>query len=108
VTGESRWRGLVALVRDAVEGASLAIERVHKEATRRSFDLLESIPPLAAPARGIHAIHDATVAGVHGAIRLVNGAVWGVVEVVGEAGAQLASPSGSGRKPVPPSTGRAS
>ncbi len=77
-----RWRGLAALVRDAALNASLAIERVHKETARRPFDVLERVPPLAAPVRGIHAIHDATVATVHGAIRLVSRAVAGTVDVV--------------------------
>ncbi len=75
MTTMDRWRGLVMLVADAVEHGSRAIERVHKETAQRPFGVLERIPPIALPAKAVHAIHDATVGGVHGAIRLVNRAV---------------------------------
>ncbi len=65
-----RWRGLAALVRDAVTAASTSIERVHLGTARRTFVVLEAVPPLALPARGVHAVHDATVAGVHRLVRL--------------------------------------
>ncbi len=77
-----KWRGLSALVTDAVRGASLAIERVHKRTADRPFGVVEQIPPLAGPARGIHAIHDATLATVHSAIRLVNRAVGTTLQTV--------------------------
>jgi hypothetical protein len=35
------------------------------------FDLLEAVPPIAVPVKVVHAIHDVSVAGVHGSIRLV-------------------------------------
>jgi len=46
-----RWRGLKALVVDAVENGSRAVQ---------------------VPVKGIREIHDTAVAGVHGMIRLVN------------------------------------
>ena len=67
-----RWRGLKALVQDGVEHGSRAVERVHLGIARRSFLILEAIPPIAVPAKGVHEIHDAVVANAHGMIRLVN------------------------------------
>jgi len=75
-----RWRGLAALVGDAVEHGSRAVERVQVDLARRPFALLEAIPPLAAPARVVHAVHDGTLAVTHGAIRLVSRAVVGVLD----------------------------
>ena len=77
-----RWRGLAAMVRDGVESAASAVEQVHLATAARPFDALERIPPLALPARGVRALHDATVAGVYGAIRLVTRAVGGTLDVV--------------------------
>lgn len=77
-----RWRGLTALVVDAVEHGSRAVERVQKEAARRPFEILEQIPPLQVPVKGIHEIHDTAVSGVHGMIRLVTKVVGGTVDVV--------------------------
>ncbi|HEY8038915.1 MAG TPA: hypothetical protein VIF15_03945 [Polyangiaceae bacterium] len=71
----ARWRGLAALVRDAIEHGSRAVERVQKETANRPFVVLEHIPPIAGPARAVHLVHDVTVSGVHGAVRLVNRAV---------------------------------
>jgi hypothetical protein len=70
-----KWRGLSTLITTAVRSASHAIERVHKRTADRPFEVIKMIPPLEAPARGIHAIHDATLATVHSTIRLVNRAV---------------------------------
>lgn len=77
-----RWRGLKALVVDAVEHGSRAVEHIQKETARRPFEILERIPPLQAPVKGIHTIHDTAVSGVHGMIRLVNKAVGGTLDVV--------------------------
>ena len=105
-----RWRGLKDLVQDAVEHGSRSVERLQKHAAKLPFDLLEQIPPIKAPVRGIRLIHDTTLSGVHGAIRLVNRAVGGAVDVVlflveqkarpgeapaGSAGATPDTPSGS-------------
>ncbi|WP_437547826.1 hypothetical protein WME95_48905 [Sorangium sp. So ce327] len=105
-----RWRGLKDLVQDAVDHGSRRVERIQKDAAKLPFDLLEQIPPIKAPVRGIRLIHDTTLSGVHGAIRLVNRAVGGAVDVVlflveqkarpgeapaGSAGATPDAPSGS-------------
>ena len=76
-----RWRGLGALVKDAVEHGSRAVERIQKETAARPFAILEMIPGIAAPALVVHVIHDATVSGVHGMVRLVNAAVGKTIDV---------------------------
>jgi hypothetical protein len=73
-----RWRGLKSLVIDAVDHGSRAVERIQMETAKVPFDILEQIPPLAAPVKGIRKIHDVSVAGVHGVVRVVN-------QVAGEA-----------------------
>jgi hypothetical protein len=77
----ARWRGVVALVRDAVEQGSRAIERVQIETARRPFTILEHIPPIALPARLVHVVHDVSVKTVHATIRAINGAVGVTVAV---------------------------
>ncbi|AGP42062.1 hypothetical protein SCE1572_50725 [Sorangium cellulosum So0157-2] len=76
-----RWRGLKDLVQEAVEHGSRAVERLQKHAAKLPFDLLEQIPPIQAPVRGIRVIHDTTLSVVHGTIRLVNRAVGATVDV---------------------------
>ena len=77
-----RWRGLKSLIIDAVDQGSRAVERIQVETARKPFELLEQIPPLAVPVKGIHTIHDTTVAGVHGVIRLVNQVTGKTLDVV--------------------------
>jgi hypothetical protein len=76
-----RWRGAAALLRDAVEHGSRAVERVQIETARRPFAIIAKIPVVAGPTRIVHAAHDAGVNAVHGAIRLVNGAVGKAVDL---------------------------
>lgn len=78
----ARWRGVVALVRDSVEHGSRAVERIQLDVARRPFALLEHIPPLAAPVKVVHVVHDASVRSVHLAIRGVNAVVATSVDVV--------------------------
>ncbi|APR86804.1 hypothetical protein A7982_12153 [Minicystis rosea] len=77
-----RWRGLKSLVVDAVEHGSRAVERIQMEAARLPFDILEQIPPLTVPVKGVRAIHHGAVAGTHGMIRLVNRVVGDTLDVV--------------------------
>ena len=78
----ARWRGVIALVGDAVEHGSRAIQRVQLETARRPFALLEHIPVIAVPARAAHAGHDFGVTFVHGAIRAVNAVAGKTAEVI--------------------------
>ena len=67
-----RLRGVLHLVRDAVEHGSVAVERLQKQAASTPLRVLEALPPLAAPARQVRVLHDAGVSAVHGLVRLVN------------------------------------
>ncbi|HMJ16258.1 MAG TPA: hypothetical protein VK524_32815 [Polyangiaceae bacterium] len=89
-----RWRGVKNLLESAVENGSRAIERVHKETARRPFTILENIPPIALPARGIHELHDHVVSAVHGSIRITNRVVGQCLDVVFDT---LDEPESSGR-----------
>jgi hypothetical protein len=77
-----RWRGLKSLIIDAVDHGSRAVERIQKETAKTPFEILEQIPPIAVPAKGIHEIHDAAVTGVHEMIRLVNRVTGEALDVV--------------------------
>jgi hypothetical protein len=76
-----RWRGVVALVRDAVEHGSRAVERVQLETAGRPFAILKAIPGIAEPTAVVHVVHDATVSGVHGIVRGVARVVATTVDV---------------------------
>jgi hypothetical protein len=67
-----RLRGAAALLSDAVEHGASAIERVHLATAARPFGILESIPPTALVAKGVHVAHDAIASSVYGTIRAVN------------------------------------
>jgi hypothetical protein len=67
-----RWRGLGALIGDAVEHGASAIERVHLATAERPFRILEQIPGIAEPTKGVHVVHDAVVSGVYAQVRSVN------------------------------------
>ena len=77
-----KWRGAVALLRDAVEHGSRAVERIQIETARRPFGIIEQIPAVAAPTRIVHGVHDAAISAVHEAIRGVNVAVSTAVDFV--------------------------
>ena len=81
MTTMKRLRGLRALVEDAVEHGSKAVEGVHKATAARTFFVLEAIPPIAAPARVVHVVHDLSLTGVYGMIRIVNRVVGKTLEV---------------------------
>lgn len=67
----TRWRGLTALVADAVEHGASAIERIHLATARRPFAILERAPGIAAEVQTIHSVHDAIVSAVYGQVRFV-------------------------------------
>lgn len=70
-----RWKGLRALIGDAIEHGASAIERVHVATAKRPFDVMEQIPGIAEPVKGIHQAHDVIVSSTYEAVRLVNRAV---------------------------------
>jgi hypothetical protein len=77
-----RWRGLKSLVVDAVEHGSRAVERIQMETAKVPFDILQQIPPIEMPVKGVRLIHDTAVAGVHGMIRLVNRGAGATLDIV--------------------------
>ncbi len=76
-----RWRGLKDLIEDAIDQGSTAVGEIHGQAGRWVFDLLERVPPLAAPARLARSLQQAIVARTYGSIRLVNRLVGGIVAI---------------------------
>lgn len=74
------FRGLQALVTDAIEHGTKAIEQVHLRTAKRTFDVLEEISPIADPSKQIHNIHDNVVANVYSTIRSVNQLVGKTIE----------------------------
>jgi len=75
-----KWRGAVALVREAVEHGSRSVQRIQIETARRPFGIIEQIPGVAAPTRIVHGVHDASVTAVHEVIRAVNVMVGATVD----------------------------
>ena len=76
-----KWRGLKALVQDAVDAGATAVEQVHKRTAAVPFALLEQVPALAAPARRAHQVHDLAISGSYGMVRLVNRVTGKVLDV---------------------------
>jgi hypothetical protein len=77
-----RWRGLKALVVDAVEHGSRAVERIQIETAKVPFDILQQIPPIEAPVKGVRLVHDTAVGAIHGMIRVVNRGAGATLDVV--------------------------
>jgi hypothetical protein len=71
-TTTTRLRGLAAMVRDAVEHGSTAVQRVHLATAARPFIVLEAIPAIAEPAALVHRVYDASVSFTYDNVRRVN------------------------------------
>lgn len=65
-----RWRGLIALIEDGFVAGTDALERVQKESAVLPFAVLEALPVLRAPARAVHATHDATLSIIYALLRI--------------------------------------
>jgi hypothetical protein len=91
----SRWRGIKAMVTDAVEHGSRAVEILQKQGAARPFAMLEAIPALAAPAGLVRAVHDYAVTTTHEGIRFVNQVVGGLLDGVLDT-VEQAPPAGNG------------
>jgi hypothetical protein len=77
----ARWRGLTALVADAVTHGASAIERVHLATARRPFQIIERAPGIGAPTKGVHMVHDLAVSSVYQSVRLVTAVVAKAVDM---------------------------
>ncbi|MEO7329638.1 MAG: hypothetical protein ABI193_13750 [Minicystis sp.] len=77
-----RWRGLKALIVDAVEHGSRAVEKIQIDSMKLPFALLSQVDPLKAPVKGIQLLHNTAVTTVHMVIRAVNSVASGALDVV--------------------------
>lgn len=93
-----KWRGLKALIHDAVEHGSRAVERVHLDTTRRPFVILEHVPIVSGPSKIVHVVHDTMVSTTYAAVRIVNA-------VVGKAADVALDLLDDERKPASPTSG---
>ncbi|MEZ4226775.1 MAG: hypothetical protein R3B13_37885 [Polyangiaceae bacterium] len=78
---KGRWHGLRALLHDGIEHGSVAVQTVHQTVASRPFDILETIPAIAAPTRVVRHVHDATVITVYASIRASNHALRWILDV---------------------------
>ncbi len=76
-----QWRGLKAMLQDAVEHGSRAVQQVHLETAKRPFAVLGYLPGVGGATRAIHRIHDVAVGTTYDAVRFVNGAVGSAIDV---------------------------
>lgn len=81
-----RWRGLKALVHDAVDATVDLVGEGHESTARTVRRVTDATPPLREPARVVDSIRRVSTAGVLGAIKLGNR----TVEVVTDAGLDAA------------------
>lgn len=98
-----RWKGLRALIGDAIEHGASAVERVHVATAKRPFTVMEQIPGLAEPVKGIHAVHDVIVTNTYSAVRLVNRAVGQAIDAALDA---VDEPVTEAEEPSDPDTSR--
>ena len=65
-------RGFKRLIHDGVERGADFVEKHHRHAAEKPFQVLESITPIAVPTRIVRAIHDGVLWLTYGSIRAVN------------------------------------
>ena len=81
MSGLRRWRGLKALLVDAALHGSAAVERLQRETAGRPFAVLEALPLIGTPARGVHVVHELALGLTHRAIRAGVRAAGAVLEL---------------------------
>jgi len=67
-----RLRGFKRLIHDGVERGATFVEKHHRHAARKPFQILESIKPIAAPTRVVRSVHDIVLSLTYGSIRAIN------------------------------------
>lgn len=67
-----RWRGLKALVHDAVDLTTTIVGETHEQVAKKAMAVLETIEPIAGPARVVNDLRRETTEGVLSAVKLVN------------------------------------
>ena len=68
----NRLRGLRRLVHDGVKHGAEFVEKHHRHAAEKPFQVLESIGPIAAPTRVVRSVHDGVLSLTYGSIRVIN------------------------------------
>ena len=67
-----RIKGLRHLIHDGVERGSDFVEKHHRRAAEKPFQVLESINPIAAPTRAVRSVHDGVLSLTYGSIHAIN------------------------------------
>ena len=67
-----RLRGFKRLIHDGVERGADFVEKHHRHAAEKPFQVLESVTPIAVPTRIVHIIHDGVLWLTYGSIRAIN------------------------------------
>ena len=91
----NRLRGLKRLVHDGVKRGAEFVEKHHRHAAEKPFQVLESIRPIAAPFRVVRSVHDGVLSLTYGSIRAINQAT----EVADSWVVDKLEPQGEGREP---------
>lgn len=82
-----RWRGLKALIHDAVDRTTELVDEGHESTSRTVMRTIDTVaPPLGEPARAVESVRRLTTRSVLATIRIVNR----TVEVVTDVGIELA------------------
>jgi hypothetical protein len=67
-----RIKGFKRLIHDGVKRGADFVEKHHRHAAEKPFQVLESIKPIAAPTRVVRSIHDGVLSLTYGSIRAIN------------------------------------
>jgi len=67
-----RLRGFKRLIHDGVERGANFVEKHHRHAAEKPFQVLESITPIAVPTRVVRVVHDGVLWLTYGSIRAIN------------------------------------
>ena len=65
-------RGLRRLVHDGVGRGADFVEKHHRHAAAKPFQVLESVEPISAPTRVVRSTHDGVLSLTYGSIRAIN------------------------------------
>jgi len=67
-----RIKGLRRLIHDGVGRGADFVEKHHRHAAKKPFQVLESITSIAAPTRVVRSVHDGVVSLTYSSIRAIN------------------------------------
>ncbi len=67
-----RIKGFKRLIHDGVDRGATFVEKHHRHAAKKPFQVIESIKPIAAPTRVVRSVHDGVLSLTYGSIRAIN------------------------------------